>query len=111
MTDDQRDILRMALEQLEEKKGLVCGPEYMEEVAAALRALLDENAALKKADPNLLARRKVVQLIVLPQEGQSWNELYALCDDGTMWNRCEPQGWSQTLGIPQPEQPEQEAQR
>jgi hypothetical protein len=48
MTDDQRDILRMALEQMEEKKGLVWGPEWMEEVAAALRALLAEVADLKK---------------------------------------------------------------
>ena len=47
MTDNQRDILRMALEQMESRAGLVWGPEWMEEVAAALRALLDENAALK----------------------------------------------------------------
>ncbi len=53
-----------------------------------------------KAEP----RRKVVQLIVLPLDGQHWNEVYALCDDGTMWNRREPQKWSQTLAIPQPEQ-------
>lgn len=49
MSDDQRDILREALEQMEEKKGLVWGPEWMEEVAAALRALLDENAAIRRA--------------------------------------------------------------
>jgi hypothetical protein len=51
MSDDQRDILRMALQQMEEKKGLVWGPEWMEEVAAALRAMLAENAALKAHDP------------------------------------------------------------
>ena len=47
MTDNQRDILPMALEQMESKAGLVWGPEWMEEVAAALRALLDEVADLK----------------------------------------------------------------
>jgi len=67
-----------------------------------------EVAALKAA-AKPLAERKVVQLIVLPQEGQTSNELYALCDDGTIWQRYEPQGWMQRLGIPQPEQPEQEA--
>jgi hypothetical protein len=52
MTDDQRDILREALDQMERMRGLVWGPEWMEEVAAALRALLAENAALKaQADP------------------------------------------------------------
>ncbi len=76
---------------------------------AELERLRAEVAALK-ADANFLARRKVVQLIVLPQEGQC-NELYALCDDGTIWQRYEPQGWSQALGIPQPEQPKQEGQR
>jgi hypothetical protein len=51
MTDHQRDILREVHEQMEEKRGLVWGPEWMEEVAAALRALLAENAALKAHDP------------------------------------------------------------
>jgi len=66
-------------------------------------ALTAEVAALKAA-AKPLAERKVVQLIVLPQEGQTSNELYALCDDGTIWQRYEPQGWTQRLGIPQPEQ-------
>jgi hypothetical protein len=67
---------------------------------ASLRAELD---ALKAA-ANPPAKRKVVQLIVLPQAGQNWNELYALADDGTIWQRYEPNGWSQSLDIPQPEQ-------
>ena len=66
-------------------------------------ALAAEVAALKAA-ANPLARRKVVQLIVRPQEGQDWNELYAVCDDGTIWQRYEPHEWSQVKGIPQPEQ-------
>jgi hypothetical protein len=78
------------------------------DAADELDRLRDELAALKAA-ANPIAKRKVVQLIVLPQEGQTCNEVYALCDDGTMWRRYEPQGWDQTLGIPQPEQPEQEA--
>jgi chorismate mutase len=78
-------------------------------IVAERDALAAEVAALKAA-ANLLAKRKVVQLIVLPQEGQTSNELYALCDDGTIWQRYEPQGWMQRLGIPQPEQPEQPEQ-
>jgi chorismate mutase len=66
-------------------------------------AFAAEVAALKAA-ANPLAKRKVVQLIVLPQKGQTENEAYALCDDGTMWRRHEPQWWSQTLNVPQPEQ-------
>lgn len=58
-----------------------------------------EVAALKAK-----TRRKVVQLIVLPKKDHYWNELYALADDGTIWQRYEPKGWSQTLDIPQSEQ-------
>jgi hypothetical protein len=78
-----------------------------DEAADEIDRLRAEVAALKAA-AKPLAERKVVQLIVLPQEGQTSNELYALCDDGTIWQRYEPQGWTQRLGIPQPEQPEQE---
>ena len=46
MSDNQRDILREALEQMESKHGLRWGPEFLEEVAAALRALLAERDAL-----------------------------------------------------------------
>jgi hypothetical protein len=91
--------------------GLESGKVYSDfarELERELAAAKAELAALKAA-ANPIAKRKVVQLIVLPQEGQTCNEVYALCDDGTMWRRYEPQGWDQTLGIPQPEQPEQEA--
>jgi hypothetical protein len=57
MTDHQRDILREVHEQMEEKKGLVWGPEWMEEVAAALRAMLAENDALKAELARLTADR------------------------------------------------------
>jgi len=56
MTDHQRAILRVALEQMEEKMELVWGPEWMDEVAAALRALLDENAALRATRTAELAK-------------------------------------------------------
>ncbi len=107
MNDDQRKMLEEGCAQLESRAGLVWGPEYMEEFAAAIRAALGERdalaaevAALKKAK----TRRKVVQLIVLPKKDHYWNELYALADDGTIWQRYEPNGWSQTLDIPQSEQ-------
>lgn len=75
----------------------------LERALARLRWLEAEVATLKaQRDP--LAKRKVVQLIALPLQGQTWNELYALCDDGTIWQRIEPQKWSQSLDIPQPQQ-------
>jgi len=83
MTDDQRDILREALEQMEEKKGLVWGPEAMEEIATALRALLDENAALKAHDP--LAEMWAALAEYQPQaerdgHGDTWQ---AMCEERT----------------------------
>jgi hypothetical protein len=47
MTDDQRTLIEEGCAQLESRAGLIWGPEFIEEFAAALRALLAENAALK----------------------------------------------------------------
>jgi hypothetical protein len=80
MTDHQRDILRMALEQMEEKKGLVWGPEWMEEVAAALRALLDENADLKAHDPLAEMWRELAEYQPFADRdghGESWRRMCA----------------------------------
>jgi hypothetical protein len=80
-----------------------CLPGYRKALTSLVGerdALAAEIAALKKAK----TRRKVVQLIVLPKKDHYWNELYALADDGTIWQRYEPNGWSQTLDIPQSEQ-------
>jgi hypothetical protein len=89
MTDDQRDILRMALEQMEEKKGLVWGPEWMEEVAAALRAMLDENAALKASDPLAEMWRELSEY--QPQAdadgyGESWAKMCRERTANTAWD-------------------------
>jgi|688.fasta_scaffold1364373_2 hypothetical protein len=70
----------------------------LERALDRLRWLEAELAALKKAK----TRRKVVQLIVLPKKDHYLNELYALADDGTIWQRYEPEGWLQSLDIPQP---------
>ena len=78
--------------------GQVLLADGVEDCYEAITRLRAENATLKKAE----TRRKVVQLIVLPQEGRNENELYALADDGTIWQRYEPNGWSQWLDIPQP---------
>jgi hypothetical protein len=51
MTEQHREIIELAVFDLESKSGVRWGPEYMEEVAAALRAMLAENAALKARDP------------------------------------------------------------
>lgn len=83
MTDEQRWILGVALEQMEEKKGLVWGAGWMEEVAAALRALLDENAALKANDPLAEMWRELSEY--QPQadrdgHGESWRRM---CEERT----------------------------
>jgi hypothetical protein len=51
MIEQHREIIELAVFDLESKSGVRWGPEYMEEFAAALRALLAENAALKAKDP------------------------------------------------------------
>jgi hypothetical protein len=51
MTDNQRTLIEEGCAQLESRAGLIWGPEFIEEFAAALRALLAENAALKAHDP------------------------------------------------------------
>ena len=51
MTDEQRQILDLALFDLSSDSGVRWSGEYMAEVAAALRAMLAENAALKANDP------------------------------------------------------------
>jgi hypothetical protein len=98
---EQDEIARLRALWCEEKSKAMTFHAEVERLRAEVAAL--------KAAAKPLAERKVVQLIVLPQEGQTSNELYALRDDGTIWQRYEPQGWTQRLGIPQPEQPEQEA--
>lgn len=51
MTDEQRKMLEEGCAQLESRAGLVWGPEYIEEFAAAIRAALAEIDALKAHDP------------------------------------------------------------
>jgi hypothetical protein len=58
MTDDQRKMLEEGCAQLESRAGLVWGPEYIEEFAAAIRAALVEIDALK-ADANLVSLNAV----------------------------------------------------
>jgi hypothetical protein len=51
MTEDQRTLLEKGCAQLESGAVLVSGPEYNEEFAAAIRALLAERDALAANDP------------------------------------------------------------
>jgi hypothetical protein len=51
MTDEQRTLIEEGCAQMESCAGMIWGPEFIEEFAAALRALLAENAALKANDP------------------------------------------------------------
>ncbi len=83
MTDEQRQILDLALFDLSSDSGVRWSREYMAEVAAALRALLDENAALKKADPLAEMWRELSEY--QPQAdadgyGESWRRM---CEDRT----------------------------
>jgi hypothetical protein len=61
MTDNQREMLEVGCAQLESRAGLVWGPEFIEEFAAALRARVDENAALKAEVAALKAERDVAR--------------------------------------------------
>jgi broad specificity phosphatase PhoE len=58
MTEQHREIIELALFDLESKSGVRWGPEYMEEFAAAIRAALAEIDALK-ADANLVSLNAV----------------------------------------------------
>ena len=47
MNDNQRGLIEDSIRQIESRAGIVWTAEFLEDYAAALRALLDENAALK----------------------------------------------------------------
>jgi hypothetical protein len=58
MNEQHREIIELAVFDLESKSGVRWGPEYMEEFAAAIRAALAEVDALK-ADANLVSLNAV----------------------------------------------------
>jgi len=50
--------------------------------------------------------RKVIQIVAVPEDINFYHSMYALCDDGTMWNTSwlpsgEQQSWLQVAPIPQ----------
>jgi hypothetical protein len=80
MTDEQRQILDLALFDLSSDSGVRWSGEYMAEFAAALRALLAELAALKARDP--LAEMWAALAEYQPQadrdgHGESWAKMCA----------------------------------
>jgi hypothetical protein len=90
MTDEQRQILDIALFDLSSDSGVRWSREYMAEVAAALRALLDEVAALK-AKPDPLAEMWAALADYQPQadrdgHGESWRRMCHERTNASAWN-------------------------
>jgi hypothetical protein len=90
MTDEQRQILDIALFDLSSDSGVRWSREYMAEVAAALRALLDELAALK-AKPDPLAEMWAALADYQPQadrdgHGESWRRMCHERTNASAWN-------------------------
>jgi hypothetical protein len=90
MTDEQRQILDIALFDLSSDSGVRWSREYMAEVAAALRALLDEVAALK-AQPDPLAEMWAALADYQPQadrdgHGESWRRMCHERTNASAWN-------------------------
>lgn len=48
-------------------------------------------------------KRRVIQIGVgtSGQGGEQWPVLFALCDDGTIWQRSSPEGWHEIDDVPQ----------
>jgi hypothetical protein len=90
VTDEQRQILDLALFDLSSDSGVRWSREYMAEVAAALRALLDELAALK-AKPDPLAEMWAALADYQPQadrdgHGESWRRMCHERTNASAWN-------------------------
>jgi hypothetical protein len=90
MTEEQLRILDLALFDLSSDSGVRWSREYMAEVAAALRALLDELAALK-AKPDPLAEMWAALADYQPQadrdgHGESWRRMCHERTNASAWN-------------------------
>ena len=70
--------------------------------AAEIDRLRAEVAALKAHPEIPVARRKVVQLVPVLHSPEDDPSLYALADDGTMWQKYAGCNWTQLPEIPQP---------
>jgi hypothetical protein len=83
MTEEQLRILDLALFDLSSDSGVRWSGEYMAEVAAALRALLDEVAALKARDPLAEMWRELSEYQPMADRdghGESWRRM---CEERT----------------------------
>jgi hypothetical protein len=52
-------------------------------------------------------KRKIIQISTIPDTNEYYAELYALCDDGSVWHKTirmtgEDGGWKLVEDIPQP---------
>lgn len=84
MTDNQRGLIEDSIQQIDSRAGIVWSAEFLEDYAAALRALLAENAALK-AKPDPLAEMWRELEAYQPQadadgHGKSWAKM---CEERT----------------------------
>jgi hypothetical protein len=83
MTDEQRGLIEDSIRQIESRAGIVWTAEFLEDYAAALRALLAELAALKANDPLAEMWRELSEY--QPQadrdgHGESWKRM---CEERT----------------------------
>lgn len=46
--------------------------------------------------------RKVIQIACNPESQSHFPELFALCNDGSIWVECNGEKWKQILDVPQP---------
>jgi hypothetical protein len=75
MTDNQRGLIEDSIRQIESRAGIVWTAEFLEDYAAALRALLAENAALKAHDPLAEMWRELAEYQPMADadgHGESW---------------------------------------
>lgn len=47
--------------------------------------------------------RTIIQIVAIPMTARSKLELFALCDDGSVWSRTPNHEWTRVKEIPQDE--------
>ncbi len=89
MTDEQRGLIEDSIRQIESRSGIVWTAEFLEDYAAALRALLAENAALKaQSDPLAEMWRELSEYQEQADRdghGESWRRM---CEERTQAAAC-----------------------
>jgi hypothetical protein len=96
MTEEQLRILDLALFDLSMDSGVIWSGEFMAEVAAALRALLDEVAALKARDPLAEMWRELSEYQPMADRdghGESWRTMCRERTEESAWAAARAASW------------------